>query len=62
MQVKKKLIVYELNEVPIRVLERFVLNNPNSSFFFSIEKRCFKKNNYFRYRRTTSLEHLANCS
>ena len=35
---KKKLIVYELNEVPLRVLKKFVLNHPKSSFAYLLKK------------------------
>ena len=40
---KKKLIVYELNEVPLRVLKKFVLNYPKSSFAYLLKKGILKK-------------------
>ena len=39
----KKLILYELNEVPSRVLEKFVSNNPDSSFSFLIKNGFLKE-------------------
>ena len=40
---KKKLIIYELNEVPLRVLKKFVLSNPKSRFSYLLKKGILKK-------------------
>ena len=44
---RKKLIIYELNEVPIRVLKEFILNNPKSSFSNLVKNGIIKKTTTF---------------
>ena len=38
---KKKLILYELNEVPIRLINKYIEIKPNSSFKHLLEKGHF---------------------
>ena len=39
----KKLIIYELNEVPIRVLEKYILTNPKSNLSYICKVGVLKK-------------------
>ena len=39
----KKLIIYELNEVPIRVLEKYLLTNPKSNLSYICKSGVLKK-------------------
>ena len=39
----KKLIIYELNEVPLKVLNKYIKNFPDSNFSYICKKGILKK-------------------